>query len=161
MTISCLEWFGGLYLDSSVDRKVEIEKGIPFLEGGRVVVNSECIFSLFYEGGKKRRKGPKFKAGVFCEEDPFLDFPDRNLSIQQLWETGRYLDVRPVKVNKKVSIMRSRPIFPDWKLNFSLTYDTSIISKEDIYDSLEIASKELGFLDYRPRFGRFTITQFE
>lgn len=90
-----------------------------------------------------------FKGGVFVDE-PKIRLSNKTYTI----------DYRPVVVNRG-RIMRSRPLFEDWNLEFSITATDDRISPETVKDALEYAGQYVGIGDFRPRYGRFALTEFE
>lgn len=73
------------------------------------------------------------------------------------------VDERAVIVNRG-RIIRKRPYFPKWALQFTLLYDEDEIPKSTIKDILEYAGERNGIGDYRPEkggpFGKFIVTEF-
>ena len=58
-------------------------------------------------------------------------------------------------------VVRVRPKFENWSLNFEIEIWNDDLPVEVIKDALDIAGREGGLGDYRPRFGRFIVTKFE
>ena len=73
-------------------------------------------------------------------------------------------------VTGRPAVMRARPRFDTWGLQFKIEYDTSMFpdsveAEEALYKILELAGREVGILEYRPSkggwYGRFVIEEFE
>jgi len=64
----------------------------------------------------------------------------------------------------KGRIMRYRPMFKEWVLQFHITFEDEIPA-EVIKEALEIAGKYVGIGDWRPqkkgKFGKFQVVKFE
>ena len=74
-----------------------------------------------------------------------------------LWEQrDKFADVRAVRVQAS-RVMRCRPIFRDWSLEFTAMHDPSVMAGRAIAEALEIAGQQIGLGDFRPKFGRFTV----
>lgn len=75
---------------------------------------------------------------------------------------GEYeIDTRPVVI-QRARVLKWRPKFNDWKLKFTLTIlDEDNIGISVAKEILEKAGATKGIGDYRPRFGRFMVTNFE
>lgn len=58
-------------------------------------------------------------------------------------------------------IMRCRPKFNKWGLEFDLTTTEEQIDKQTLNQILSYAGQYVGIGDYRPRFGGFIVTRFE
>jgi len=71
------------------------------------------------------------------------------------------VDIRPVVINRS-RVMRGRPKFDTWSLDFKLTIqDTSVWEPSMVREVLEGAGKFVGLLDFRPLFGTFTVTEMK
>lgn len=137
------EWWGGLYTNPD-----ETE----------VVVPVDWILACTLGGAKKSKDGPKVKSGVFEVTPEFpLEYEGKR-EITALFEDGRFVDYRGVGVNGK-RVMRCRPRFPNWSLKVKLDYDETVLDARELLQYLTVAGQLLGIGDYRPRFGRFTVTQ--
>ena len=64
----------------------------------------------------------------------------------------------------KGRVMRYRPMFKDWALEFHITFEEEI-PPEVVKDALEIAGKYVGIGDWRPekkgKFGKFQVTKWK
>jgi len=58
-------------------------------------------------------------------------------------------------------IMRCRPYFVDWQLAFTLWFQPDIIDADVARQCLHDAGEQTSLGDYRPRYGRFAITQWK
>jgi len=80
---------------------------------------------------------------------------------KQEYEINKCLVVIP---STKGRIMRYRPMFKNWALEFHISFEEEI-SAEVIKEALEIAGKYVGIGDWRPekkgKFGKFQVTKFE
>lgn len=71
------------------------------------------------------------------------------------------IDARPVVI-QRARVLKWRPKFNKWKLKFKLTIlDDTNISPANVKEILEKAGATKGIGDYRPRFGRFMVTEFK
>jgi hypothetical protein len=64
-------------------------------------------------------------------------------------------------VIKGVRIMRTRPIFYDWSLKFSLHYNEDLINESQLKKAIEDAGAIVGLGDWRPEHGRFLLERFD
>lgn len=76
------------------------------------------------------------------------------------------VDSRPVVIpSTKGRIMRHRPRFDEWSLEFSIEVDESVIPADLTKQLLEEAGRRVGIGDFRPQrtgpFGRFTVTNWK
>ena len=98
--------------------------------------------------GKKTYKD-FFKSGIMVEP---LQIPLNGAK----W----VVDMTPVVVNR-ARIMRARPRFDKWTLEFFITNNMEMIREENIKDILSDAGQFSGIGDDHPRHGRFIIKTFE
>lgn len=135
-----LEFFAGLYLDAKK----------------RLIIPSSNIEGALVEGAKKAKLGKTFKAAVMVPEDALLDI-DENLTPDDLWaRQEEFADVRSVLVNNS-RVMRTRPIFRRWAIEFSAEFEDSEINADQLVKACQDAGRMVGLCDYRPKYGRFTV----
>lgn len=89
-------------------------------------------------------------SSVFCEQD-------RIPLNKQTWDE---IDRRVVVVQRN-RIVRSRPRYNDWALEFILQYDEARITPKVLQNILTEGGAIKGIGDHRPKFGRFKIEEFE
>jgi len=148
LTIARLEWEAGLYYETGVG---------PYIPG-------ENALKCLRDAGALARQGAAVVRAVVIAEDklPLLTANSngsrrwsKNSTAQQLWDAN-LKDYRRVG-NQKNSIMRCRPMFPDWSLDVPVIVETSVLAREDLILIAERAGLMIGLGDYRPRFGRFEV----
>ena len=111
--------------------------------------------ALVSSGAEFKFKGHKtyktiLQAGIYVD-------PDLIVLSNQDWE----IDSRRVKI-QRASIMRSRPIFREWSLDFDIVITSpDLIQPAILKEILENAGKVKGIGDYRPKYGLFKVTKFE
>lgn len=134
-----IEWHAGLYVDSE----------------GYAILPSGIIESSIQEGAKKQKLGKAFKSAVFVDKDARLDIGTKKKA-EDLWGDDNYRDTRGVKVGM-ARVMRTRPIFPQWKAKIELSFDNEQVNIADIERAVRDAGTMVGICDYRPKFGRFEV----
>ena len=137
-----LEFLGGLYLR---DQK-------PCIPG-------VVLTSMMVSAAKKLKKGTDFKSGIVIDSDPFIEY-DGPTDPDSLWADERFRNVVGVKVGQ-ARVMRTRPMFPEWTLQFGVQFIDELINKRDIADVIGIAGWQIGLCEWRPRFGRFRAEMIE
>ncbi len=70
------------------------------------------------------------------------------------------IDRRRVSI-QRASIIRERPKFNEWELSFEFEVADEQLPAEVIRRILEHAGNRKGIGDFRPRFGRFMVTEFK
>jgi hypothetical protein len=145
--------------DLALIKRVEWEVGMYTDETGAPAIPVDWILAVLLAGAKKSKQGPLAKAGIFPGNTTFfpLDFPGPK-DVEALWNDGRFCDYRGVVIQQKRT-MRARPVFPGWSLKFEVDFDPDTIDGSTIKTALERAGTLIGMGDYRPRFGRFVVTE--
>jgi len=70
------------------------------------------------------------------------------------------IDLRPVRV-QKARIIRQRPIFSRWRLNFLLEITEPQLPGKVVKEILDYGGRYVGIGDFRPKFGRFHVTHWQ
>ena len=137
-----IEWHAGLYVD----------------DDGKVVLTSDVLDAVLVEGAKKSKLGKQFKAGCWVEKDARLDIGYSYDKAFDLWGVEQFKDTRSVRVGTN-RVQRTRPIFRKWSAVVEISYDSTLVKRSEIVKSLHDAGAQVGIGDYRPRFGRFEVTE--
>ncbi len=132
-----IEFLGGLYLN---------EQG--------PVIPANVIDATLTNAARKMKEGQLAKSGLFCVAHATLVY-DGPRTANLLWADERFRDQQIVKVNGKSSILRTRPIFSQWQTTVELSIEDGVINPARVTDWMHIAGTLIGFLDWRPRYGRF------
>ena len=138
--LSRLEFEGGLYID---------ENG-PYIP-------DEWLESMLRDGAKRVKKGKETSSAVMCSGPRYYLQYDGPRTVDELWERGdEFVDVRAVTVMRN-KIMRTRPIFRNWSLDFSVDVDETTLDPEQVIDFAKTGGRLKGLGDYRPKYGRFVV----
>lgn len=157
--IQQLEWLGALYPEK--DGNFTINGSHVEIEGfGFPIIKGDMIEGALIAGAKKHKLGQAFKAGVFCDDNPRVRF-EGEAEIPVLFGNRKFVDTRSAKLQGKTTIMVTRAFFPEWKIQFSLSYLPDLINTSDIKRALEAAGQQSALGTYRPKYGRFRLTAFE
>ncbi len=75
------------------------------------------------------------------------------------------VDSRPVVIAAtKGRIIRHRPRFDQWQVNFAIEYDTALLNESELREVIDNAGSRVGLLDFRPEkkgpFGRFMVVSW-
>lgn len=99
--------------------------------------------------GKKTYKDLA-KSSIFVEPDAI---------VHDIQDYG--VDKRPVvNPTTKGRVIRARPILNKWSLSFRIKVLDDQFPREVVKNILDYAGSSVGIGDYRPRFGRFMVTEF-
>lgn len=137
------EWEAGMYRDAAG----------PY-------VPSLWVESMIRDGAKKNKNGKKVTAALLTEVDRFYVEYDGPKGLEEMWADGRFLDYRAVTV-QRAKTMRARPKFDAWALTFDVLVNANELDPAEVQQALDNAGMLVGLGDYRPKFGRFVVRQFD
>ena len=140
--IEFLEWQLGLYHDAATG---------PYLP-------ANVILACLRDAARRSKQGKLVIEGVWLDG---LKVPleyDGPRAIDELYANAQFVDTRPAKVQTS-TVNRTRPIFPQWAVQFTLAFDAEILNRDDLVRIAETAGQRIGLGDYRPTYGRFAVEQ--
>jgi hypothetical protein len=134
-----LEHLGGLYLDPDLG---------PVMPAANI---ERCLV----DGAKKYKLGTTLKSALLITElnTPILYTGPRDAD--GLWADPQFRYRASVKVGTS-RVMRTRPLFPNWRIEVTGELDDTQIEQRQFEQVVETAGRIIGLGEYRPRFGRFT-----
>jgi len=135
-----LEFQGGLYMD----------------ENDVIVMPAECLEGCLVSGSKKARLGQKFKSAMFIDDASIKFTFDGPTKWEKRFEDKNCVSRAAVRV-QAARVMRTRPAFRNWTIEFTILYNPEIIDAGDVDNALEAAGSQCGLCEWRPRFGRFEV----
>ena len=118
------------------------------------IIPAICIEATLRNAAKRIRRGTDVKSCVFVSPDYIPLVYDGPRKKEDLIKNENFRDIRPVVVQRS-SLLKCRPRFNKWEVEFELTYDQKIFDDDTIIQILDIAGSQIGLCDYRPRYGRF------
>ncbi len=156
-----IEWWAGLYLDKPAN--ISADLSVSAEAGTKIVLPAHLLDSVLREGARRSKMGKSAAAGVIVEGDGIFSH-DGPKDLNKLAQDGRFVHRAAVKVGA-AKVMRTRPIFTSWSVEFTICFDESIMDLEQIIQSLDNAGKLVGVGDWRPgaprggNFGRFELVK--
>ena len=150
--MSRMEFLGGLYVD---------DDGAPCIPG-------EVMEACIRTGAKQTKDGKAVQAGLFADgnfpiiyqgpKDADGLWDDRGKGKHEGLMAGRrFVDRRRCRVGQ-AAVMRTRPIFREWELIFTVSFDPQLLNKDNVIDFVKAAGR-CGLCEMRPRFGRFEVVE--
>jgi hypothetical protein len=118
------------------------------------------IEATIQNGAKRHRKGKDVQRGVFVKEEIIPLQYKGPRTIEKLWENPDFKLKKGVCVSGKNRVIRTRPRFKRWKIEFTLEYDDSIIDEKELKTAVKDAGALVGLGDWIPKYGRFLV-EFE
>ena len=139
-TISDLEWEAGAY----------------WKDGLGLYIPAENVEATIINGAKVNKKGKDVQKYVDVVDLYIpLDYGE-NLSKEELIQNYEYRDTRIMTVMKS-KILRTRPRFDQWVIEFNLRYNEEKINIDTIINAMEYAGLYVGLCDSRPKYGKFSV----
>lgn len=84
-------------------------------------------------------------------------------TVEGLYADKRYVLRKSVKTGASRRVMRTRPMFPEWALEYEAELDVLLLNFEDVVVIAETAGQLVGMGDWRPSsphggmYGRYTV----
>jgi hypothetical protein len=140
MEIGRIEFLGGLYTD---------DDGHPGIPG-------ENIEGMFNHAAGAHKLKQQVQSGLMSNGFWKMKYEGPK-SPDVLWKDKRFVDRRGVGVMSS-RVIRTRPIFRKWELEFDVDYAPEMISKNNVMMLAEHAGRFCGLCDHTPKFGRFELS---
>lgn len=120
-----------------------------------------CIIDAgtFFKAGKSKVTTQKSSLIPACLEVAGIELP---IEHKEPWA----VDTRAVRIPSTGGrILCHRPSFNDWKIAFTVSVDTDLISVKLVREIIDAAGKRIGLGDFRPSckgpFGKFVVTSWK
>ena len=136
-----LQWYGCLYL-----------------KDGKPCIPGEVLEATFVTAAKKSKLGTQAKMGVFCPGNYTLRYQNEKDTIDELWSDGNHRLSCMAVINRN-RVLVTRPIFTEWYADCEMVYDDEVMSESDMWNILDTAGRYIGTMDWRPRYGRFSVSK--
>ncbi|MHC5033452.1 MAG: hypothetical protein ACYTFZ_00225 [Planctomycetota bacterium] len=119
-------------------------------------IGGPMLEAVIRDAARATRRGKTIERGLQILQDKHpLEYVGPR-DIDGLWADARFRDTRGVRVTGR-RIMRCRPRFDEWAVEFEVMYDPTLIDEDVLIGIVEAAGRTTGLGDYRPRFGRFDV----
>jgi hypothetical protein len=128
-----------------------------YLEGGKIVLPSEVVEAAIVSAARKTKNGKQAQAGVFVEAAAPLIFNGAEKTPAQLWADGVHVFAAPVRVGA-ARVIRTRPRFNEWAADITVVFDDMLMNRAAVEETLTTCGEIVGLCDWRPKFGRFTVS---
>lgn len=142
--LSKREWRGSLYTDLN----------------GAPCIPTEVLDACIKSGAKVNKLGKQVEAGAFVLGESVPIEYNGPKSPEAMWDDGRFTHKAGVKVGQ-ARVIRTRPIFRDWSLTFTVQSADDVVDKQQIIDAVNNAGRLKGLCDWRPKYGRFSVESVE
>jgi hypothetical protein len=141
--IKMAEWKGGMYTD----------------EDGHPIVPTHMLEAAILGGAKKQKNGVQCKSSCLVMDNARIIIAGiKNATIKDIEGKPEFLHRCAAKVGQ-ATVMRTRPHFPKWSLEFTVQIDPEVFPKATLESALTDAGRLVGIGDWRPKFGRFIVKE--
>lgn len=133
--------------------------------GGDLVIPSPNLLRCLVDGGQFFKAGRK-QITTKAESMLFSCLDIVAAEIPLLHDQPWTVDTRAVVIPAtKGRILAHRPRFDDWRLEFAIDLDTSIVQESLMREIIDAAGKRVGLGDFRPArkgpFGKFRVDHWQ
>jgi hypothetical protein len=129
--------------------------GSAWLDHDRPCIPATVIEGLLVAAAKTRRRGSQARSGIVCPAHVGLTY-DGPETLDGLWKDERFRLRIPVRTPGG-RVMRTRPLFPEWRAEVEVKFLTSLVDAEAVEGWFKLGGELLGIGDFRPRHGRFSV----
>jgi hypothetical protein len=142
-----LEWRGGLYVNE-----------------GKLIVPSDCFEASLVGAAKLSRLGKDAARGLFVEDHLLIEgdgVPESvdEAALDEMYDSRKFVFRKGVRVGT-AKVMRTRPIFgTGWSARATIVFNDAVFNKQQIEDLAESAGSQIGLCEWRPRYGRFAVSE--
>lgn len=150
LEMSRLEFLGGLYTEVPIEYPLNGIKPAVGLPAWNIL---RCL----QDGGKRHKLGADVPRGIHPLQDfATLEFKGPKHA-DALWKDGGF-SLRKGAVISGRRIMRTRPMFTEWRAELPIEVDATIFNIKDLEKIWKDAGVYAGLGEMRPIYGRFAAT---
>lgn len=137
---------------------LELEAGLYFDDDGKIYFPALNIEQAIIGGAKKSSLGKEFLKAIAVDGVGMYLKNGRQYTKEQVMSNEKYRYLTNVRV-KQSRIVRTRPRFDEWNGEFDVLYNENLLNQDQVVGAVIAAGDEVGFGDWRPRFGRFEVEE--
>ncbi len=151
--------------------RLEFEAALYYEKKLGVYMPSKCLQGCIKSAAKKFKLGRQTKAVILNEAIGYPLIPYVGETVDSLYNLINDEGERPYVFVENLMvgmarIVRTRPIFHNWEIKFSLFLDTELLPEKELGIILETAGYEYGLCELRPgratgNYGTFSVEKFE
>lgn len=130
-----------------------------YMNGDVYIIPLDHFWKSVCTAAKEQKLGKKFEQSLHIFEDCVLDFPEKDMSPDELYKEGSHVDIRVGVIGGRSSVPVCRAIFAEWSTTLECYYDDSQLDKDEILRFFEIAGLRYGVGTYRKKYGRFSVKE--
>ena len=128
--------------------RLEFLSGLYMHDQHGPIVPVANIRRMLIDGARKDKNGKEFESGVFVVEDAPIQY-DGPRDAEEMWKERERFAWSTVVKNQRASILRTRPRFKTWAVEFQVDIEDSIVSLDMLNTALMRAAVMCGIGDGR------------
>ena len=136
--------------------RLEFLGGIYYNEESGVYVPGANLWATLIGGGKITKQGTAVQRGLIVSDNALTLIYNGPSTPEELYAHGEFTSRLSVKVGQN-RVMRTRPMFEDWRLNAEIQVDETVLNLDSVVELARNAGEMVGLGDYRPSYGRFNV----
>ena len=136
--------------ESDLDQleKLEFASGLYINDQLGPFVPAQNIRKMLIEASRKEKNGKQFESGVFVIDDAPIIY-DGPRTFEDMWKLREEFAWTTVVGNQRASILRTRPRFNKWELEFIVDMEDSLVTRDMMQGALKHAEISVGLCDGR------------
>lgn len=136
--------------------RLEFMLALPVNSKGHPALPTFQIAACIRDGAKRTKNGKNCRSAIIINsEDGYVPLIYSGAkTAAELFKDDNFVDARAVVV-QRARVIRTRPIFRKWAVEFSVSIDDSVVNDDEFLNWVDAAGQYCGIGDYRPEFGRF------
>lgn len=129
-------------------RKLEFIAGLYFNDQLGPFIPAQNLRKMLIEAARKDKNGKQFESGIFVEDHAPIQYEGPR-TVEKMIECGdEYMWTTPAG-NQSSTIMRTRPRFRKWHVDFELIAEPSLVQRDMLENALRHAEISVGICDAR------------
>lgn len=146
--------------DLSEIYRIQFESSL-YMKGDTYIIPLDHFWKSVCTAAKEQKMGKKFEQSFQIFEDCILEFPEKDMTPDELYKDGSHVDIRIGVIGGRSSVPVCRAIFPEWSTIVECYFDENQLDKSDILRFFEIAGLRYGIGTYRAKFGKFAVKEIK
>jgi hypothetical protein len=129
-------------------RVLEFIAGLYFNDQLGPYIPAQNLRKMLIEAARKDKNGKQFESGVFIEENSPIEYEGPRTVNELIAKGEEFMWTTPAG-NQASTIMRTRPRFKKWAIEFVVLTESSLVNRDMIVNALRHAEISVGICDAR------------
>jgi hypothetical protein len=136
--------------DADLDQleKLEFAAGLYINDQLGPYVPAQNLRKMLIEAARKEKNGKQFESGIFVLDDAPIEYEGPR-TFDEMWMMKDEFAWTCVVGNQAASILRTRPRFKKWAVQFVVDTEESLVTRDMVESALRHAEISVGLCDAR------------